>query len=187
MSEDKKSRKLAQTSSDPSELMELALSTDTGIRYEVALNPNTPIEALSILATDSVESVSKAANAWMKVRGQSSPENIPVIDQVISNSLQSRRLGFVEKDEIAGLQTWGMTSIFLGLLLFFMGLIIGIPQLNTYGGIPIPFFVISMVGLVMINTGALFVVLAKLGSGIAYRIGRHLAVRIPNEEFDSIK
>ena len=187
MSDDKHLRKLAETSSDPNELMDLATSTNVGIRYEVALNPNTPVEALNLLATDSAESVAKAANAWLRVRGQSAPEGTPAIDQTftINNSSYSKKLGFHESDEIAGLQAWGVMSIVFGLLFFAIGLLIGIAQLNTYGGIPVPFFVLSLVGLVMINTGAFFVVLAKLGSGIAYRIGRHLAVRIPNEDLDS--
>lgn len=97
-------------------------------------------------------------------------------------SSASNTIDFSEQDDIHTLSVWGYANIFIGILLVVVGLVVGFSQLSSYYGFPIPFFVIAAIGLVMVNSGFLFVVLSKLGAGIAYRIGRHLAVRLPIDE-----
>lgn len=93
------------------------------------------------------------------------------------------KTGFQENDGIASLGSWGVWNILLGLLFTFIGLFAGFLQLNSYYGMPIPFFVLAGVGILMVNSGTLFIVLYKLGTGISFRIGRHLAVQLGKEDF----
>ena len=183
MANSKKDRVTAESSEDVLVLEELSQSEDPGIRYAVASNSNTSISILEKLATDPIESVANAAKTRItaeKIQNTSGTEK-----EQTSTFVERKSVGFNEKDDIATLEVWGVWNIFLGIAFAVIGLLIGFSQLSSYYGMPIPFFIVAGIGLLMINTGSLFIVLSKLGAGISYRIGQHLALRLPNVEIDS--
>lgn len=88
-------RALAESTSDQDLLRKLANSKDPGIRFEVANNPNTPIEVLSELALDQIGSV---ANAAMQRLGGDVPEKVNCFLSTLQldpNQVIKKQLGIV--------------------------------------------------------------------------------------------
>lgn len=86
------------------------------------------------------------------------------------------KLGFYERDGLASLEKSARWSIILGITFTIIGL---------FGGFVLtPLFFLAGLGIALLNLGWLFVVLYNLGTGISFRIGRHLATQLGNQDSD---
>lgn len=79
-------------------------------------------------------------------------------------------LGFDESDGIDSLKKFGVIFLVVGLLLVFFGA----SGFVTSDDESLGFLITTLIGASLTSFGWLYLILGRLGEGIAYRIGKHL-------------